>query len=235
VKIGAILRVFSKEPANVEATVARAARNVRYLKGLVDTVVVMVASDSDCGLTADALSSAIGTESFVVAASGSNSKEVLNRGFHVVEQSMCDIALVVSGKAAESLDSKIVLAAKMEFANDNVSAVGVTLDPELNQLIRLGFVQNTCSFWRTSHFEQIGGFTSERGVEEVSVLCELQRRGYSSVILQTADKELSVRNEDKERRAEILRTKWERIDAELARVGADREKVELLISHTANV
>jgi hypothetical protein len=73
------------------------------------------------------------------------------------------------------------------------------------------------------------------GVEEVSVLCELQRRGYSSVILQTADKELSVRNEDKERRAEILRTKWERIDAELARVGADREKVELLISHTANV
>jgi hypothetical protein len=99
----------------------------------------------------------------------------------------------------------------------------------------LGFVQNTCAFWRVSHFAQTDDFTSDRGVEEVSVLCALRRKGYTSVILKTADAVLSVRPEDKKRRAELVRTKWERIQAELARSGATWRDVQSFRAYAVNL
>lgn len=236
-KVGGILRVYAKDSSKAEATAKRAVKNALHLITMLDTVIVGVAIDSDCGLTVELLEKEFIKipQVVVLPVNGDNSREVLNECVKSLASVKCDLALIISGKAVESLQKETVQMAKKEFANQNLSVVGVTLDEELNKLIELGFIQNTCAFWRVSHLLKVGGFTSKKGVEEMSVLVELLRQGHTSVVLLASEKELNVREDGKNRYEEVLRTKWERIDSELARVNANREHPQLLLSHSVKL
>lgn len=55
-----------------------------------------------------------------------------------------------------------------------VSSVGFTLDRKYNQVIRSGFILNSCAIWNVSDLMHVGAFTRQ-APDEISVLAELYK------------------------------------------------------------
>lgn len=233
-KITALLRAFSKTSGDSQTTATRATQNALRLFDLgVEKVVVLVATDKDCGTTAGFIRSqrpsACDIGFRVIDASGDNSSEVLNTGVGVADLQGSDVAFIISGKAVGSLTRRDLLAMRAGFETDQaVGAIGLTLDTDLGPIIEQGFLQNTACAWRIPLVKAAGGFTSQIGVEETTVLAIFAATGRRSLVLRRQAKEMALRVED-DTYWRNLETKWQRIDQELKRVGANRQLVQDMV------
>lgn len=234
-KIGLLLRSYAKTPEDVSGVVARAVRSVTHASSLIDlngeaifhTIMVLVPRDYDCGGAAKALKKELklfeDCDPYIVSLEvyGHHSCEALNRGIELCEY--LEYAVIASNKAIQALTIESITAMRYAF-DQGAKVVGVSVE-ELQEVILDGRVQNTFAGWNVRALREVGGFDSEKGVEEVSPTVRLIRRyGPCIAVLDPKEKPtLDIRKsaDGKARHDEVMMTKIARQQEEVDRMGVD--------------
>lgn len=189
-------------------------RTVLFPRPVFDAIVVLVPYDYDCGETANAIIRAlphsyINQNVYVVNVLGHHSCEALNNGMEILATLGMDYAIVLSNKALQTLTSGTI-EAMLEAFNKGAKIIGVAID-ELQDVVLEGRVQNTFAGWDVRALRGVGGFDSEKGVEEVSSTVRLIRRhGPCIAVLDPEEKPaLHIREsaDGKAHHEEVLTTK----------------------------
>lgn len=234
-KIGLLLRSYAKKAEDVPGVVARAIKSIEHASGLrnedgrplfVD-IVVVVPREYDCGYTAGAilkeLPSSLLRRVSAFEVPGHHSCRALNGGIDVLASLGVDYAIIISNKAIEALTASTVKAV-LEALDKGAKVVGVAID-ELQDVVLEGRIQNTFSGWDVQALLAVGGFDSEKGVEEVAPTVRLIRKYGPCIAVLNPNKKLALdirKTADGDaRHKEVMTTKLERQLAEAKRVGAD--------------
>lgn len=235
-KIGLILRSYTKRPEDVAGVVARAVKSVARASTLLDSngeeifsaIIVLVPQDYDCGETAKALKKELklfedcAPSVVSLEVSGHHSCGVLNQGVAALD-GLVDYAVIISNKAIQALTADI-MEAMLEAFDNGARVVGVAVD-ELQDIVREGRIQNTFAGWDVLAFGDVGGFDSEKGVEEISpTVCLIRQHGPCIAVLDPVEKPtLDIRKtaDGDARHKEVMNTKLARQLAEVQRVGSD--------------
>lgn len=235
-KVGLLLRSYAKKPEDVSSVVARAVKSVTNASGLLDSdgdelfqaVIVLVPRDYDCGKTAKAIQKEFklfedyAVSTIAIEASGHHSCGALNAGITIYDLDSFDYAVIVSNKAIEALTTDTMDAMLRAF-DCGAKVVGVVVD-ELRDVVLEGRIQNTFAGWDIRSLQEVGGFDSEKGVEEIAPTVRLiQKYGPCISVLDPKEKPaLDIRKsaDGKARHDEVMTTKLERQKQEVERVGA---------------
>lgn len=234
-KIGLLLRSYAKNPEDVAGVVARARKSIAHANSLhypdgeaiFQAIVVLVPQDYDCGGTSRALLKEINFFEdcdvcpLVQEASGYHSCGALNVGITILDLSSFDYAVIISNKAIQSLTTE-TMEAMLEAFDRGAKVVGVAVD-ELQDVVLEGRIQNTFSGWDVQALVGVGGFDSEKDVEEVSPTVRLIfEHGPCIAVLDPTDKTaLDIRKsaDGKDRHKEVMTTKLARQLEEADRMG----------------
>lgn len=236
-RIGLLLRSYAKTPAEVPGVVARAIKSVTHASNLIgqdgeavfQTVVVLIPRDYDCGLTARALQKELklfedcGVNVAELEAYGHHSSGALNNAVTVLDSYSFDRVVMVSNKAIQALTARSV-EAMIEAFDRGAKVVGVAVD-ELQNVVLEGRIQNTFAGWDVPALLAVGGFDSEKGVEEISPIVRLIRQyGQCVAIIDPKEKPaLDIRKttDGDARHQEVMTTKITHQREEVQRFGAD--------------
>lgn len=234
-KIGLLLRSYAKTSADVSGVVARAIKSVTHASNLIgqdgevvfQSVVVLVPRDYDCGLTARALQKELklfedcGVNVTELESCGHHSCGALNSAVAVLDSYSFSHVVMVSNKTIEALTNDTVEAMFKAF-DSGAKVVGVTVD-ELQDVVLEGRVQNTFTGWDIRSLQEVGGFDSENGVEEIAPTVRLiQKYGPCIAVLDPKEKPaLDIRKsaDGEARHNEVMNTKLVRQQQEVERVG----------------
>jgi len=235
-KIGLLLRNFAKTSTAADEVVRRAVKSITRahdLRGkngepVFEAVIVLVPEEHDYGGTANAIIRALPADyieqrAYVLEVSGHHSCEALNEGIEILANMEVDYAVILSNKAIRALTSN-VLEAMLEAFAKGAKVVGVAVD-ELREFVLEGRIQNTFAGWDIKALQEVGGFDSETGVEEISPTVRLVREyGPCIAVLDPHEKPaLDIRKTDDghARHNEVMTTKLTRQQQEVERIGAD--------------
>lgn len=236
-KIGLLLRSYAKKEEDVPSVVERALKSIEHASKLRDrsyrtlfsSILVLVPRDYDCGLTADLIREQIARRDFstrvmVAKTDGHHSCGTLNSGINFLEsRENLDYAVIISNKAIEALTTD-AMEAMIEAFDHGAKVVGVAVD-ELQDVVLEGRIQNTFAGWDVKALCEVGGFDSEKGVEEIAPTVRLVRQyGPCIAVLNPNEKPaLDIRKtaDGDARHKEVMTTKIARQLEEAQRVGAD--------------
>lgn len=236
-KIGLLLRSYAKKEEDVPSVVERALKSIEHASKLRDrgyrtlfsSILVLVPRDYDCGLTADLIREQIARRDFstrvmVAKTDGHHSCGTLNSGINFLEsRENLDYAVIISNKAIEALTVE-TMESMLEAFDRDAKVVGVAVD-ELQDVVLEGRIQNTFSGWDIQALRDVGGFDSEKGVEEISPTVRLIRQyGPCVAVLDSKEKPaLDIRQsaDGKARHEEVMTTKLARQQKEADRMGVD--------------
>lgn len=234
--MGLLLRSYAKKQEDVADVVVRAIKSIEHARSLRDDfgdlmigqIVVLVPGDYDCGKTADAIIRALTISGIargvdVMEPDGHHSCGVLNAGMTTLPIWGMKRAIIISNKAIEALTTGTIEAMLTAF-DRGAKVVGVAVD-ELQGVVLEGRVQNTFAGWDVPALLAVGGFDSEKGVEEISPIVRLIRQhGQCVAIIDPKEKPaLDIRKtaDGDARHQEVMTTKITRQREEVQRVGAD--------------
>lgn len=200
-KIGCVLRVFARQSSLVPATVKQTLEMAQKLISLqvdglaftrrIELLVPMdeAYSDVDCGLTANALRTALkdclwAAKTVFVSEvrRGDIYCRVLNYGMARLLRSGCDYGFVVSKEAIEYVD-EAVITKFVQAASDGARVTGLALN-ELGG-VRTGCVANTMALWHIESLMQQGGFdlfAAQSANDGASCFNSYERAGTEEVI-----------------------------------------------------
>lgn len=234
-KIGLLLRSYAKTPEDVPGVVARAVKSIEHASGLRNEddrplftdIVVITPCEYDCGATAGAilkdLPSSLLRRVSVFELPGHHSCGSLNGGIDVLASLDVDYVVIISNKAIQALTAG-TMEAMLEAFDRGAKVVGVAID-ELQDIVLEGRIQNTYAGWNIKALQEVGGFDSENGVEEIAPTVRMiQKYGPCIAVLRPKDITLlDIRkNPDGEaRHSEVMNTKIERQISEVQRLGVD--------------
>jgi len=235
-KIGLLLRSYAKTTEDVPGVVSRALKSIEHACSLRDKngerifsrVAVIVPRDHDCGHTRWEIVRALPISELFQPAlirdvPGHHSCGALNEGIVILDSFNIDYAVIISNKAIKALTVPVVEAIIEAFAK-GAKVVGVAVD-ELQEFVLEGRIQNTFAGWDVRALREVGGFDSLAGVEEVTPTVRLLWT-YDKCIATLVPKEvptLDIRktNDGKARHEEVMKTKLDRQQEEVEKVGVD--------------
>lgn len=229
---GVLLRVYTPKPEEVADRVERALQHIRHVIAVskevpaLERMVPIVPLDHDCGQTGGALRDRIFAEGLlgqvaVCERRGHHSCEVLNAGIRALEVDATTHVIIISGKAMSYLTVPAMRAIDEAFAN-GAKVTGLAVD-ELKELVLAGRIQNTFAAWDIKALQQVGGFDSRTGVEEIAPLVRLVREyGPCIAPIDVVTGKLDVLSSETAlaRHREVMTTKLARQQDELARVNS---------------
>jgi hypothetical protein len=174
-KVGALLRVFAKEPKLVAGAVEQTLDLAKKLatvevvgKKMVSHVQILIPRDEryadvDCGETADALRKALrfddwahGRVFVAEVQKGDIFCGVLNLGMSLLAEQKCAYGIVAS-KEAGSYFNGDTAATMVKAAEDGALAIGIAIS-ELTESVMQGRIANTLGMWEIRSLQQVGGF-----------------------------------------------------------------------------
>lgn len=178
--IGALMRVHAHDESLVAGRVVLTTKAVEHLTGLTGPkgqsafrkIIILVWSDprfvnqgnkSDCGLTAEALRSAMSHEigqkvvTVLEIKHGDLFCSVLNRGCGELLRSGMDWSLVVSPEAVNYLTQE-TFDAVVKAAAKGAHVVGVAIHELFESILERGRIANTLALWHTMSLIEQGGF-----------------------------------------------------------------------------
>ncbi len=200
-EFGVILRSYAADFKDVASTASRAVKSIECIRALrsasgeeiFSEIIVLVPSCKDCGSTAAEILKKVnhlGSPSVaVLSVDGDPNSDVLNIGVDLLADLGITYATIISNKAISILSVKN-MDAKVKAFNDGAKAVGVVL-PELKDVVLQGRLQNTFCSWEIEALQDVGGFDSKIGVEEMTPLVRLIRN-YGKCIGVFVPSEVSV-------------------------------------------
>ncbi|MBI5401170.1 MAG: hypothetical protein HZB12_03605 [Candidatus Yonathbacteria bacterium] len=238
-KIGLLLRSYAKTAEDVPGVVERALKSINRVSNLwrlrddspaFNQIIIVTPIDYDCSETAEAIRTILCTRAWqyienvtVLEAPGHHSCGALNSGVDILATLGVGYTVIVSNKAIAALTADTTEAI-IEAFDVGAKAVGVAVD-ELQDVVLDGRIQNTCAGWEINALRAVGGFDSEKGVEEIASTVRLIREyGACIAVLDPKKKPvLDIRKtaDGKARHDEVMNTKIARQLAEVERVGSD--------------
>ena len=238
-KIGLLLRSYASQRKDVLGVVDRAVESIKRAsrlqkdgKPIFDQMVILVPSNYDCSITADAIRREL--EMFqiprvmILEAEGDHASDVLNVGTDLLLGYGIDHAVIASNKAINALTVENMSAIIRAF-DKGAKAVGVAIY-ELQDIILQGRLQNTFCCWDIKALQAVGGFDSKIAVEEIAPIVRLIRE-YGpciAVIVPSQMPSLAIRRsaEGIARYKAVTGTKTTRQTEELQRVDSTFEFVQ---------
>jgi hypothetical protein len=210
IKVAAVFRSYAKSSDVVSEVVSRAQVSAAKASGVpgIDLVAFLVPSDHDCGETAQALSDA-GVNA--ISASGYHSCGALNRAVETLQVADYTHVLFISNKAVNYLTEDAIATMRKAFSGkDNLGVIGMNI-PEL-QGVQIVPIQNTFAMWDIAKLTEVGGFVSERDVEEVIPIARMLKRFYGAAFIDFDSGSLSIREsaDGRSRHASVVSEKKER-------------------------
>jgi len=219
-----LYRSYAKTIEQAPEVVLRALASARIANQVgFDRTLLVVAVESDCGVTAERLTTAISAEQLnanVVHGFGSPNRDVLNQAFHEIHGMSAYVA-VVSHKASEYLSVELLKRASL-LLQSGFKVVGVRIG-ELDDVQEVA-IANTLAFWDVDAVLEVGGFDSDIGVEEIAVLARLMKLSHRPAALISVlgtEPTLNIRKstEGMAKHKEVKDTKRARQEQEAIRAG----------------
>lgn len=240
-KFGIILRSYAKNEKDLDVAVFRAIKSIAYARELrnentdetfFSEIVVLVPACQDCGSTAlkilDGVDHLKAPPVAVMSVDGNPSSDVLNSGIELLSDLGINYATIVSHKAMNALTIQN-MDAIVEAFNNGAKVVGIAL-AELHDIVMQGRLQNTFCCWDIEALQDVGGFDSKIGVEEITPLVRLIREHGTCVGVlapsQTKPLDISKATDGIQRHEKIMQTKIERQLQELQRIDATFETIQ---------
>jgi len=206
---GVLLRVYVKAPGEIEEVVARTVLSVKRATAAgFGQVVVVIPIDKDRGTPVGempekmnglgvALTMALvhnGCENVpVIVVHGNENSDALNAGVRFLKKFGTTHAFIVSNEASAMLVPENVWALCQAF--DAGALVAGLAFGELYVGVLLGRISNTFAAWNIDCLREVGGFTSEQGVEEITPMLEMVRLYGKSIapVLPIFEEEVEIR------------------------------------------
>lgn len=215
--MGVLFRAYARVPESLPEIIDRAKHSADTALSLAvhgwpvfSKVVFMVPVDHDFGGTGAALRHVFAEASLdvlVIEAHGFHSSGALTHAVREMRALKMDRVLLISGKATPYLNEEN-MQRMLGALDEGFVVVGLRLlDLEGYDVFPIA---NTFAAWDTSLLLHVGGFTTDRGVEEVTPYSKIYNLGYSgAVIVDPIGEGLSLRKSGEAiaRHAEVMETK----------------------------
>lgn len=215
--MGALFRAYTRNPASLPEIVDRAKHSADAALSLTvhgwpvfSKVAFLVPVDHDFGGTGAALRAAFAEASLdalVIEAPGFHSSGALTQAVREMEAMKMDRVLIISGKAISYLNEENMERVLLAFGEDS-SVVGLRL-PDLE-----GYdvfpIANTFAVWDTVRLLGVGGFVTDRGVEEITPYAKLWASMYrGTLVTDPVGEGLSIRKSSEAiaRHSEVMESK----------------------------
>ncbi|MFZ2167318.1 MAG: hypothetical protein WAV50_00440 [Minisyncoccia bacterium] len=237
---GLVLRDYAKDESGVAEVVNRLYRSVMRAKEIgFWRIVALVPAEKDCGLTAAAIRAKLAIASqrngtLVLSPGGNEKSDVLNVGVRALSENRCSYSFIVSNKALGYMTFENVMKVN-EALGAGAFAAGLAVrdnavPPEEDDVylgVLAGRLTDTFCAWDNESLENVGGFDSIIGVEEMAPIVRGSKLGFRvAPVLPTDQVGVDVSLLRAERHAWVTSTKYTRQLEEAVRAGGSIELIE---------